>query len=267
VIILISKPAEKAVINNVLTVLKKGKKKCVVCTLGADFKNNREDNLYFTRTLEECALTAAVLAGYEGPDYRAFIQSEMKSQLARAKQLRRALKPEQKYIRGLYSGGTLCYEAQVIWKDLLDGSVFSNAPLNKEIYLKDKEMGSCHAALDLGEEEYTVGRPHPMIDNDLRARFIAAAGEDPGVAVVVLDVVIGYGAHADPGAELGEAISLTRETARAAGRVLHVITCVTGTKYDLQGLDETKQKLENAGAIVCDTNAQAARLSGLVVSA
>jgi len=266
VIVLISKPAEKTVINKILSVLEKSEKECVVCTLGADFENAREDNLYFTSTLEECAFTAAVLVGYDGPDYQDFLHSEMRSQPARAKQLSQLLKPEQKYIRGLYSGGTLCYEAQVIWKDLLEDTVFSNAPLDKANYLKDGEMRSCHMALDLGEEEYTVGRPHPMIDNDLRVRFIVAAGEDPEIAVIVLDVVIGYGAHSDPGAELGEAISLARETAGTAGRVLHVITCVTGTKDDPQGLAETKQKLENVGAIVCNTNAQAARLSGMVVS-
>ena len=199
------------------------------------------------------------------PTFQSFHQTEINKQQVQANELRSKLGSGQKFIRGLYAGGTLCYEAQVVWKELLNKPVFSNAPLEKKNYLTENKSPQFHTALDLGEEEFTVGRPHPMIDNDLRTRYLSMAGRDPGTAVVVMDVIVGYGAHPDPGLELGDAIRLAKREADQQGRYLIVITCVTGTKDDPQGLAETITKLEEAGALVCDTNAQAARLAGMIV--
>ncbi len=123
-----------------------------------------------------------------------------------ASELKQKLNPDQRYLRGLFSGGTLCYEAQVIWKDMLDSPVYSNAPLPGGPALPDSTKSQEHTAVDLGEEEFTVGRPHPMIDNDLRIRRLLQEARDPQVAVIMLDVVIGYGAHPDPASELGKAV-------------------------------------------------------------
>jgi FdrA protein len=265
VIVLISKPADKAVTSKILGALRKGKKESVICTLGAQFEKIKDANIHHTRTLEECAFKAAIISGAELSDYPSFLKSETTKQIGQAKALGSKLASGQKHIRGLYSGGTLCYEAQVIWKDLLNKPVYSNAPLDKKNFLKETDSHPFHTALDLGEEEFTVGRPHPMIDNDLRMRFIADAARDPSTAVIVLDVVIGYGVHPNPDLELGGAITSAIQAAEAGGRALHVITCVTGTKDDPQGLQETISQLQSAGAIVCNTNAQAARLAGLVV--
>ena len=266
VIVLISKPADDEVKDKILNALKTGKKECVICTLGAKFERPQDDIIHYTHTLEECAYTAAAIMGSKLLAFQSFLQTEIKKQGAQANELRSKLGSDQKFIRGLYSGGTLCYEAQVIWKDLLNEPVYSNAPLEKKNFLEDKNSNQFHTALDLGEEEFTVGRPHPMIDNDLRVRYIAAAGRDPTTAVIVLDVVIGYGAHSDPGLELGEAIKFAKQEADQKGRELVVIACVTGTKDDPQGLEETVAELKSAGAVVCNTNAQSARLAGMVVN-
>ncbi len=77
-----------------------------------------------------------------------------------------------------------------------------------------------HTAVDLGEEEFTVGRPHPMIDNDLRIRRLLQEARDPEVAVIMLDVVLGYGAHPDPASELGKAVEEAQKLARGEGREL-----------------------------------------------
>lgn len=265
VIILISKPADDEVIQNILDVLITGKKECVICTLGARIEQSRDGIIHFTHTLEECAYTTAIMLGAELPNYQSFLQTEIIKQQVQANQLIAKLGSRQKFIRGLYSGGTLCYEAQVIWKELLNEPVFSNAPLVKKNYLTEENSPQFHTALDLGEEEFTVGRPHPMIDNDLRTRYISMVGRDLSTAVVVMDVIIGYGAHPDPGLELGDAIKQAKKEATQQGRELIVITCVTGTKDDPQNLAETITKLEEAGALVCDTNAQAARLAGMIV--
>jgi FdrA protein len=105
-----------------------------------------------------------------------------------------------------------------------------------------------------------------MIDNDLRIRRLLQEARDPETAVIILDVVLGYGAHPDPAGELGPAISQARRLAVEAGRHLPVVASVTGTDGDPQGLRRTISVLEEAGATVCDSNAAAARLTGLIVS-
>jgi len=105
-----------------------------------------------------------------------------------------------------------------------------------------------------------------MIDNDLRIRRLLQEAADPEVAVIILDVVIGYGAHPDPATELGEAIEQARKIAGDAGRQLYFVASVTGTEQDPQGLQHTISTLERAGVIVCNSNAAAARLTAMIVS-
>jgi FdrA protein len=131
---------------------------------------------------------------------------------------------------------------------------------------KTRFLREGHCAVDLGEDEFTVGRPHPMIDNDLRIRRLMQEASDPEVAVIVLDVVLGYGAHPDPASELGPAIRQARARAAEGRRELIVVASVTGTEGDPQGLNRQVQALEEAGAIVCASNATAARLAGFIVA-
>ncbi len=184
----------------------------------------------------------------------------------RAAGLAKLLPSGQRCLRGLFSGGTLCYEAQVIWGDLLPEPVFSNAPLDQAKQLPDSNRSQGHSAVDLGEEEFTVGRLHPMIDNDLRIRRLLQEARDPQVGVILLDVVIGYGAHPDPAGELAAAVRKGRTVAAEAGRELVFVASVTGTEEDPQGLTRQVQTLEEAGIIVCQSNAAAARLCAAIVS-
>ena len=154
----------------------------------------------------------------------------------------------------------------MIWRELLDRPVYSNAPLPGDPQLADSTKSQEHTTVDLGEEEFTVGRPHPMIDNDLRIRRLLQESADPEVAVLILDVVIGYGAHPDPASELGTAIEQAQKLAADAGRTLHVIASVTGTDQDPQGLQHTINTLKRARVIVCNSNAAAARLTAMIVS-
>jgi FdrA protein len=127
---------------------------------------------------------------------------------------------------GLYSGGTLCAEAERI----VGGGEFT----------------------DFGADEYTRGRAHPMIDPSLRLDRLVAAGRDPDVSALLLDVVLGYGAHPDPAGELAPAIE---------GLDQHVIVALCGAAGDPQGLDAQREQLEAAGAVVTRSNAHAARLA------
>jgi FdrA protein len=211
-------------------------------------------------------LLAAHAVQPESADIKAYLEAENAKLAEQAKALKSKLNANQCYLRGLFSGGTLCYEAQVIWKEMLEGRVYSNTPLPGGSALPDSTKSYQHTAVDLGEEEFTLGRPHPMIDNDLRIRRLLQEARDPEVAVIMLDVVLGYGAHPDPAPELGKAVEDAQRLARGEGRELLMVASVTGTEEDPQSLSQTTSALERAGVIVCESNSAAARLTALLVS-
>jgi len=262
VIALVSKPPSPAVAEAILDQVAMSDKPAIVGFMGANPDQIRAiPNATMARTLQEAALLAARAGGAQ-IDVAAVVAREEAELQAKAQELRAGLKPEQKYLRGLFSGGTLCYEAQVIWRDMLKEPVLSNAPLKHDNQLADSLHSVRHTCVDLGEEEFTVGRPHPMIDNDLRIRRLLQEARDPKVAVLMLDVVIGYGAHPDPASELGPAI---RQAKQLADRELIVAASVTGTEQDPQRLSAQISALKAAGAIVCDSNAAAAKLVAMLV--
>jgi FdrA protein len=158
-------------------------------------------------------------------------------------------------LRGLFAGGTLCDEAMVIATGRL-GPVWSNIPLQPQLRLAPQAQVTGHAMIDFGDDELTAGRAHPMIDQTLRLGRLAAEAADPAVRVVLLDVVLGHGAHPDPAAELGPAIA----AARASGRVAVVVSLI-GAASDPQGLSQQAATLQAAGAHVFASNAAATRFA------
>ncbi len=267
VIALVSKPPAGEVVEKILEQVAESPKPTVVCFMGGDMEPVKKvSNAIPARTLQEGGLLAARAAGAKIGDIETMIAGENKKLQAEAKKLKARLQPGQVYLRGLFSGGTLCYEAQVIWRDMMSEPVYSNAPLPGEPAMADSTKSEKNATVDLGEEEFTVGRPHPMIDNDLRIRRMLQEAHDPEVAVIIMDVVIGYGAHPDPAAELGKAVENAREIAKKDGRELFFVASVTGTKEDPQGLQHTIDTLKRYDVIVCDSNAAAARLTAMIVT-
>jgi FdrA protein len=140
--------------------------------------------------------------------------------------------------------------------------VYSNVPLDKKYRLKDSLVSQEHTILDLGEDEFTVGRLHPMMDNDLRLRRLEIEANDPEVAIILLDVVLGYGAHPDPASELAPAIKGAKTRAEKSGRYLEVIAVASGTDEDPQDLNAQVQQLEEAGVRVFTSNDAAAIFAG-----
>ncbi|MDX1600091.1 MAG: acyl-CoA synthetase FdrA [Anaerolineales bacterium] len=266
VIVLISKPPAASVADRVLERVGASDKPTIVCFMGARPDLSEKPSANAAVTLQEAALLAADRSGVDLGDVDERLASEQAELAERASELRGHLADNQRYLRGLFSGGTLTYETQVVLNELLSEPVHSNVPLDKGNLLEDSNTSQGHTVVDLGEEEFTVGRPHPMIDNDLRIRRLQNEAQDPEVAVVMLDVVIGYGAHDDPASELGPAIEEALERAESDDRTLTFVTSVTGTEDDPQVLSKQVEALEEAGAIVLDSNAAAARLAGLIVS-
>jgi FdrA protein len=165
---------------------------------------------------------------------------------------------------GLFAGGTLCAEALLVAEAGL-GEVHSNLSKDPALAMGAEVTAPGHVLVDLGEDDHTRGRPHPMIDQQLRLERIAAEVADPTTTVLLLDAVLGHGAHPDPAGELAPAIADARRAAADAGRHLDVIVSLCGTAGDPQGRDGQAQALADAGAHVFASNADAARAAvGLV---
>jgi FdrA protein len=160
-------------------------------------------------------------------------------------------------IRGLFSGGTLCHEAMAVVARVV-GRVASNIPLRPSWRLADPHRSEGHTFVDFGVDAMTEGRAHPMIDPGLRNERFRREAADPETGVVLLDVVLGYGAHPDPAGELAPLIE--RALADRPGG-LSVVVSLCGAAGDPQGLDGQAAALRAAGALVTRSSAQAARLA------
>jgi FdrA protein len=247
-ILLVSKPTSEAVARDVLG-------ECTSTPAVATFLGLAEvetpPGVQMARTLEDGALAAAQLVGTTPATTSAGVRKQVEDRLA-------ALSDERRTVRGYYSGGTLCYEAQLIIGELL-GNVYSNEPL-----LPDHTLPAppgAHVLLDLGAEEYTVGRPHPMIDPSTRLEIMHREARDPDVAVVLLDVVLGYGSHEDPA---GQLVPVLREIMAEGGP--RVVAYVLGSDTDPQGYAKQRAVLEQIGCLVTETAARAAYAAAAIAS-
>lgn len=256
VIVLISKPPARAVAARLLGAARASGKPVVVNFIGAEIAAS--ERVFGARTLEDAAEIAVRLATGAPPAWP-------RRQALPAQQGMR-LSPGQRYIRGIYSGGTLCYEALLLLEAHV-GPVYSNTPLDPSGMLPSASRSREHTVIDMGTDELTVGRLHPMLDMELRQQRILREAEDPEVAVILLDVVLGWGAHADPAGQLAPVIRQARDRAQQAGRWLSVVAAVCGTDLDPQLYDEQVRLLAEAGALVQASNAQAAQLAALIAEA
>ena len=266
VIVLLSKPPAPEVARRVIARAAQGTKPTVIAFLGAtpdDADALGTAHLSFARTLSDAARLAVQLAGKQGAPLPGDPLPD--DALHAIQQTRAALKPEQRYVRGIFSGGTLCDEAMALLSARV-GPIYSNIPLRPDWRLKDTRTSQEHTAIDFGSDEFTIGRPHPMIDGGLRLRRLAQEAQDPTTAVILLDIVLGYGAHADPASEFAPAIEHARAAAAQDGRALACIVSLCGSEQDPQGLAYQRDLLGQAGALVFTENALAAQVAAEIVS-
>jgi FdrA protein len=250
IIVVISKPPAKEVRNEVVDLLHSVSKPVVTIFLG-EKPTQHEGNVYQAYTLEETARIAVDLA--KGNEIKAdYNQGNFEV-------ANKDLKPSQRTIKGLFSGGTLASEAAVLISDALG---LGSAITNEDGYVLKKDG---HIVVDLGDDKYTQGKPHPMIDPETRARFIDEAGADEQTAVILLDFVLGYGSHDDMASALLPSIQKAVSHAHSEGRTLHVVASVCGTETDPQDYQAQKKKLAEAGIIVKDSNNEAVRTALAIV--
>lgn len=264
VIVIVSKSPAPEVMEKVIKKVEMSKKKIVACLLGGDTTLIKNGKIIPTVTLEDAASFAVALSEDRSPE-STFFSKDMSEIKAIVDFEVAKMKPEQQYIRGLYSGGTLCYEAILILRETL-GDVYSNVPLKEKLRLVDVLTSKEHTLLDMGEDYFTEGLPHPMIDPRHRVARIKEEAADEEVAVMILDVVLGYGAHENPAGVLAEAIQEAREIAAKDGHYISFVASICGTDYDIQNKEEQERFLKQAGVIVMPSNAQAVRMASLLAA-
>lgn len=246
VIVLISKPPDPEVSSAILQQAMKTPKPVVIYFMGkaASASSESGERLHFVHSLDEAAECAVALS------------AKNVTAPSRAESNPPPYAAGQRYLRGLFSGGTLAYEALLTVQNFLP-EIFSNIPIRKQQALPNPLVSQGHTIIDVGEDEFTVGRLHPMLDNTLRLQRLAQEADDPSVAIILLDVVLGYGSHADPAGELAPAISTARAQAKKAGRELEFLVVLIGTDEDPQDFASQKEQFEAAGARV-ETSSRAA---------
>jgi len=246
VLVLVSKTPDAAVGERVIDALRSSGKPSVVHFVAGEAVDS-DGAVTAAESLEDAARLACKKAGVPVPEL-----------MAEPSLPRRARTSEQCAIRGLFCGGTLAQES---WSVLhrMGLVVRSNVSAVAALRIRAGDEPSGHIIWDLGDDEFTVGRPHPMIEPALRDRAVEAAADDRHVGVVLVDCVIGYGADQDPAGSLADAATRARRRARDEGRDLLVIASVTGTDQDPQRRDEQARTLSDAGVVVAPSNASAAR--------
>lgn len=248
IIVLISKPPAPAVARKVLERARACRKPVVVCFLGRVETPVDEQGLQFARGSKEAALKAVMLSGVkqENLDLHTLNQPLIADVRAR-------LQPQQKYIRGLFCGGTLCDETMFAVMEK-HGDVYSNIQPDPEFRLQDINRSIKHTFLDFGDDDFTNGKPHPMIDPTNRISRLIEEARDPEVAVIVMDFVLGFGSHEDPVGSTIEAIKEAKAIAAAEGRELIILAYVLGANLDTPSLEQQSQMLLDAGVILASSS-------------
>lgn len=242
VLIVISKPPAQEVRQKISDRLSICKKPVVTLFVG-EKPEYHEENFYHTYTLDEAArLAVSLVRGEKVPEATVDVdESEFFK------------KEDNKTIKAYYSGGTLANEAAMLIKDAMDVKV---PPEDIEGYMLQLDG---NVVVDLGDDAYTQGKPHPMIDPAKRIECMQEAVDDPSTGVILLDIMLGYGSHADMAGALLPTIKELQAKAAAANRKVFFVATVCGTRTDYQGYDEAVNKLKDAGVIVCENNKLACR--------
>ncbi len=255
VIAIIAKPPGAKTLASLVGQAKRFTKPLIGCFLGTGKESARKyEPIQWSYTIDD-AVELALRAVHVVPKEAAELEAGWGRKLVEA--ARAGWSTEQKYLRGVFAGGTFCYQAQQILRDA-GIPIYSNSPIEFDFKLEDPDISCAHTMVDMGDEHYTSGKPHPMIDGTERAKRIVAEAEDPSVAILLLDFIFGHNASNDPVGELMEALQQAKAVRTEAGGELTIVASVCGTREDLQDIDLQIKMLKECGAFVFHSNARAA---------
>ena len=261
VVAIVSKPAGKKTLAALLARLENYSKPVVACFLGVEeHPITKGKTLHFAATIDEAAEKAISLLGDGAVSKKRGVDQNLINKEVGS------LAKQQKYLRGLFTGGTFCYQSQQILQEA-GIALYSNEPLGDASLLSDPDKSIGNTLVDMGDEYYTRGKPHPMIDGTMRSLRITREAADPETAILLLDFILGFNSSNDPVGEAIEAILASKKNAKMQKRYLIVIASITGTEEDPQEMKTQSKLLEDAGVIVTHSNAVAARLCAAMLKA
>ena len=262
VIVLISKPPSPSVADKIYAIAKSSPKPVVIDFIGGNAEAIRAAGAYPCLSFEDAAAKAvALLKGEKVKDIDGINLPETELEAIIDKAVA-TLKPDQTDFLGLYTGGTLADEAMKYLGESFP--IYSNIPLSPEMAIEHLEGVHGNICLDLGEDQFTQGRPHPMIDPQTRTEFFVSH-VDEKTAVLLVDVVLGYGSHEDPAGAVADSVAEIRQRLGKVGKQIVVVASITGTELDPQDLASSTRKLEEQGILVMPSNAQAVRLADRIM--
>ena len=264
-VLVVSKPVEREMRETIVdTIRALSKKNYVLCLIGNKEQTFDTPQIQFAKSVQSAVLKT--LKKMDSQRHKSAIQkfkSDSHSTLTFIKALSASLPSRQRYIRGLFAGGTLCYESLAILEDIV-GRVHSNLTGDKKYHISGNvKKGQYHALIDYGDEEYTAARPHPIIDPSIRIASLMEEANDPVVAVIIMDIIAGYSVAANNIEQHAEAIRKAIELAGKQNRTLSIFTYLCGTENDISESD--MQLLRDSGAQTFTSNALMSIAAGLLV--
>lgn len=262
-IIIVSKPPDERTLEKVLNEARRCSKPIIINFLGkkAGYFDHTDKTLT-VNTLEEAAYSASHFIHLKELKRVSIVFDDHERINRILEETKANLTPEQKYIRGLFAGGTFTFEAAMIISDIIPptDNLWTNVKLEGTKLIGDPNQSKEHTLIDLGADEFTVGKPHPMIDQTERKKRFLKEINDPQTAVILMDFVLGYGSHENPITDMQDVFSEWK----SLNRNIPIIAHICGTELDPQDIKKSITSLKDLGIHVISSNAQAARLAALI---
>ena len=264
-VLLVSKPVDDDVRNIIINKINNFSKKYYVLCLIGD-KENCEDStkIKFSKSIQTSVLK--ILQSLNGDIYKKtkdVVKNQVDDSIKLAESLSKDLNEEQKFVRGFFAGGTLCYESKILLEQIV-GKVYSNLSSDDAYSITGDAPSKENTLIDFGEEQFTSARPHPIIDPLLRKNRILEEAHDPNVGVIIIDIICGINAAKNTMAFHAETIKKAIQIAKEKGRKLFVFTYICGTEKDVS--ENELQMLRDSGAKIFTSNALMSFASALVVN-
>lgn len=263
VIVLISKPPARETAEKIFARVRQCKKPVVAQFINSDSALAHEAGAYASDSFENTARLAIALSKGEvytpEREENAFVRL-----LPLAREEAGKMLESQKYLRGLYCGGSLAEETLTLAYDRL-GPIYGNIAFSDEYMLDDPFHSKGDCMIDIGAEAFTAGKPHVAIDPSPRIDRFVQEARDPETAVILMDMLLGYALCEDPAGMMKQVIIEEKARAKAEGRHLTVIASICGSDLDPQDMTAQEQILKDAGVIVLSNNGEASRLAALII--
>ena len=264
-VLLVSKPVDYDVRNKIVNKINNfSKQNYVLCLVGDNENREDTDKIKFSKSIQTSVLK--ILKSLNGDAYKkikAVIGNQVNDSIKLAESLSNGLNNEQKFVRGFFAGGTLCYESKIILEQMI-GKIYSNLSPNGEYSIKGNTSSKENTLIDFGEEEFTSARPHPIIDPLLRKNRILEDANDPNVGVIIIDIICGINAAKNTISFHAETIKKAIEIAEENGRKLSVFAYICGTEKDVS--ENELKLLTDSGAKLFTSNALMSFAAALVVN-